>query len=220
MDTQGKIITKKPQVKETVGDQYYVRNNPQGTDFDISKYAENITRTSTVKKIGVSETVESTAVRGSGKVYKTVTKTAYIDFAVENIAVVPEDLSWMKGETSDECGLVQAGEKDTRPFFAYGKVVEKTEEAKQYEWYPKCQLIENTDDIETSGENFAEQNDTLTIRAYPFDDEGHIKNYVNSEMSNFPTGLTEEMFFSSVITSKEDLKAIIASIETEEPAGV
>lgn len=207
-----KIIEKKPQVKETVGDMYYVRNNPTGTEFDITKYAESVIKTPTIKKIGVTETVENTTIRASGKVYKTISKTAYYDFAVENSAVVPEDLSWMRGEENHKNGLVQSGESDTRPFFGYGKVVKKTENEIQWEWYPKCQLIENTDDIETSGENFTEQNDTLTIRAYPFDNHGHIRNYINSEMPDFPTEVTEDAFFSAPVITVSDLDKLIAEV--------
>ena len=55
-----------------------------------------------------------------------------------------------------------------RPFIALGFPNLKKGGGVKYTWYPKCQLIENTDDIATSEETFSEQNDTLTFRAYAF----------------------------------------------------
>ena len=115
----------------------------------------------------------------------------------------------MRGDIADESGLISSGRNSERPYFAYGKVVKKVGGGVRYDWYPKCQLVENTDDIATKEENFSEQNDTVTIRAYAFNDEGDIKNYVDSEASNFPKDLTEEKFFTKPIITKEDLAAAI-----------
>ena len=54
---------------------------------------------------------------------------------------------------------------------------------------------------------FSEQTDTVTIKAYPFNDNGDIKAMVDSTMASFPSGLTEEKFFTKPILTKEDLKA-------------
>ncbi len=207
----GTITTKKPQIKESVGAQYYAFNKPAaGIDFDLTSYEENVVKTETVKKIGVTENMESTPVKASGKDYTTVAQTSSYDFAVEQVAVDPDDLAKMRGEDVDEGGLIQSGTSSIRPYFAYGKVVQKVGGGFKYEWYPKCQLIENTDDIETKEDTFKEQNDTLTIRAYPFDESGkHIRNYIDSGASNFPTGITEEAFFAAPIITKEDLKKIV-----------
>ena len=111
----------------------------------------------------------------------------------------------MRGEDVDDGGLISSGSSTQRPFFAYGKVVKKVGESYRYEWYPKCQLVENTDDISTQEESFSEQNDTVTIRCYAFDDLGHVRNYVDSDASNFPKGLTEDKFFTKPIITKADL---------------
>lgn len=206
----GTITTKKPMIKETVGAQYYAFNNPgTGVEFDSTKYEENVTKTETVKKIGVTENMESTPVKASGKDYTTVNQTSSYDFSVEVVAVVPDDLSKMRGENVGTSGLIKSGSSNIRPYFAYGKVVKKTGGGFRYEWYPKCQLIENTDDIETREESFKEQNDTLTIRAYPYDDDGNIRNYIDSETANFPKGVTEEAFFAAPIVTDEDLAKIV-----------
>ena len=89
-------------------------------------------------------------------------------------------------------------------------MVKKIGGAIELVWYPKCQLTENTDEAATSEEEFSEQNDTITIKAYAFDDEGHISVRVNSEMSSYPEGLTEEKFFEKPILDDAGLTAALA----------
>ena len=121
----------------------------------------------------------------------------------------------MRADTIGQNGLNKAGAPAKRPFFAFGKVVKKLGGGFTYAWYPKCQLIENTDDIATKEENFSEQNDTVTIRAYKYNSSGDKKAYVDSEMSNFPAGLTEDAFFAQPILEDEDLAAILPEQEEE-----
>ena len=70
-------------------------------------------------------------------------------------------------------------------------------------------LTADTDDTNTKEESFSEQNDTVTIRAYPFNDKGQIAVEFDTAVKT-ATGLTEEKFFNQVITSDEDLKKVIA----------
>lgn len=201
--------TKKPMMKETVGAQYYAFNTPdEDGNIDYKKYEET-TRTEVVKNIGTTENGESTKVRASGKDYETVSQTSSIDLAVEVIAFPTDDLTRMRGDDVTTNGLIQSGGAKVRPYFAYGKVVKLVGGGVRYDWYPKCQLIENTDDIATSEDEFSEQTDTVTIRCYAFNDEGHIKNSVSSEMSNFPEGLTEEKFFTKPIVTDDDFATVI-----------
>ena len=108
---------------------------------------------------------------------------------------------------------ISSGRTATRPYFGYGKVVKKVGGGVRYDWYPKCQLVENTDDISTKEESFNEQNDTVTIRAYSFNEYGDVKNYVDSESKNFPVGLTEEKFFNKPIITKTDLANAVSAVE-------
>ena len=173
---------KKPMIKETVGSLYTAFNTPneQG-EYDSSTYEE------------------------------TIKKASSIDMAVEVVAFDPATLARMRGEdTSDNGGLILSGAPSRRPFFAFGKVVKKIGGGVQYAWYPKCQLVENTDDIATSEDTFSEQNDTITIRAYAFDDNKQKKSYVDSETEHFPEGLTEEKFFAKPIITAADLAAAVA----------
>lgn len=200
--------TKKPMIKETVGALYYAFNNPEeGQDFDITSYLETI-KSNVVKKIGTTENAESTVVRASGEDYVTASQTSSVEQAVEVIAFDPEDLHKMRGDTVDPGGLILSGAPKVRPFFAFGKVVKKVGGGVEYVWYPKCQLVENTEDIETSEESFKEQTDTITIKALAFDAAGNKSVRVNSETSTFPEGLTEEKFFTKPISTKEELAAL------------
>ncbi len=205
------ITTKKPMMKETVGGMYYCFNTKEEkADFDIANYEESVSKCNNVKNIGTTENAEATTVRASGADYETINQASSIDMAIEVVAFDVADLAKMRGEdTSDEGGLILSGAPSRRPFFAFGKVVKKVGGGVQYAWYPKCQLIENTDDIATSEDTFSEQNDTVTIRAYAFDDKNQKKAYVDSETENFPKGLTEEKFFTKPILTKEDLSAVV-----------
>ena len=204
------IKTKKPMMKETVGAQYYAFNTPdKDENIDYSAYEETI-KTEVVKKIGTTENGDNTQVRASGKDYANFNSVSSIDLAVEVVAFPVEDLAKMRGEEVSKSGLASSGGTKERPYFAYGKVVKKVGGGIRYDWFPKCQLIENTDDIETSDESFSEQNDTVTIRAYPFNEAGDIKNYVDNEMTSFPAGLTEEKFFAKPIVTDADLTAATA----------
>jgi len=202
--------TKKPMIKETVGSLYLAFNTPtQSGDFS-STYEETV-KSDVVKSINTTENAENTTVRASGTDYETVNQTSSIDMAVEVVAFDPAILARARGEdTTDTGGLVLAGAPARRPFFAFGKVVKKVGGGVQYAWYPKCQIVENTDDIATSEETFSEQNDTVTIRAYTFNENNQKKCYVDSEMETYPEGLTEEKFFTSPILNAEDLANAIS----------
>lgn len=198
------ITSKKPPIKETVGAQY-ICFAAEKEDWD-GTYDAEVEKTETVKSVKVTENGESTSVYASGKVYDTDETVSGVDIEVENIAFVAETLAKMRGDVVDEGGLVLSGGKGIRPYFAYGKVVIMRGGKARYEWYPKCKLAENSDNANTSEEKFSEQTDTVTIKAYPFNDNGDIKAMVDSTMASFPSGLTEEKFFTKPILTKDDLK--------------
>ena len=201
---------KKPMIKETVGSLYTAFNTPTEAG-DFSETYEETMKSDVVKNIGTTENAENTTVRASGTDYETVNQTSSIDMAVEVVAFDPATLARMRGDdTSDEGGLMLSGAPARRPFFAFGKVVKKVGGGVQYAWYPKCQLVENTDDIATSEDSFSEQNDTITIRAYAFNDNDQKKTYVDSETENYPKGLTEKKFFTKPILKAADLVAAIS----------
>lgn len=204
------ITTKKPKIKETVGALYYAFNTmTEDGEFDPEAY-ETTTKSDVVKTINTTDNATTTTVRASGQDYETVNQSSSIENEVEVIALDPEDLAKMRGDDIHENGLVLSGAPGKRPFFAFGKVVKKLGGAVEFVWYPKCQLTENTDEAATSEEEFAEQTDTVTITAYAFDDAGNKSVRVNSEMSSFPEGLTEEKFFEAPILDDAGLTAATA----------
>lgn len=215
------IKTKKPMVKETVGALYYSFNKEnENGDFDEASYEDEVVKSEVVKNISTTENAESVIVRASGKVYDTVNSNEYIDMAIEVVAFDPADLAKMRADKIGESGLNRSGATKKRPFFAFGKVKKLLNGGVEYAWYPKCQLVENTDDIGTKEENFSEQNDTITIRAYDYNNDEDKKAWVNSEMSNYPEGLTEDKFFSKPILTDDDLtNAIAAKSQEKEVAG-
>lgn len=198
------ITSKKPPIKETVGAQYICFSTAK-EEWNGTFEAE-VEKTETVKSVKVTENGESTSVYASGKVYDTDETVSGVDIEVENIAFVTETLAKMRGDVVDEGGLILSGGKGIRPYFAYGKVVIMRGGKVRYEWYPKCKLAENSDNANTSEEKFSEQTDTVTIKAYPFNDAGNVKAMVDSTMTSFPVGLTEDKFFAKPILTKEELK--------------
>lgn len=141
------------------------------------------------------------------KVYDSDTPTSSIDIEVEVIAFPDDTISRMRGDTVGTSGLILSGGNSERPVFGYGKVVLLKDGKCRYEWYPKCKLTENSDDIATSEEKASEQTDTLKIRAYPFDAAGNIVCKVTE--STAPAGLTEEKFFAKPILTEADLTAAV-----------
>ncbi len=204
------ITTKKPKIKETVGALYYAFNTmTEDGEFDPEAY-EDTNKSDVVKTITTTDNATTTTVRASGQDYETVNQSASVENEVEVIALDPEDLAKMRGDDIHENGLILSGAPGKRPFFAFGKVVKKLGGAVEYVWYPKCQLTENTDEAATSEEEFSEQTDTVTITAYAFDDAGNKSVRVNSEMTSFPEGLTEEKFFEAPILDDAGLTAATA----------
>lgn len=203
------ITTKKPPMKETVGAQYicFVMTEEDGEWEET--FEENVEKTEVVKSVKVTENAEVVDAYASGKVYDSDTTTSKTDIEVSILAFPADTIARMRGEVVDTGGLHLSGGKGTRPFFAYGKVVQLKNGKVRYEWYPKCKLAENSDEIATREDKFSEQTDTLKISAYGFNDNGDIRAYVDSSASNWPAGLTEEKFFAKPILTKEDLKAAV-----------
>lgn len=199
------INTKKPSMKETVGAQY-VCFAPE-EEFD-GTYETNVEKTEVVKTVKVTVNAENSDAYASGKIYDSDTPMKSIDIETEVIAFPDSTLAKMKGDTVDSGGLILTGGNSERPYFAYGKTVKLKHGGYRYEWYPKCRLTENTDDISTSEEKASEQTDTIKIKAYPFDKAGNIVAKVVDETA--PEGLTEDKFFAKPILTKEDLASAIA----------
>lgn len=201
------IKTKRPPMKETVGAQYicFAKETEEG-EFD-GTYETDVEKTEVVKTVKVTVNADTGDSYASGKVYDSDTPTKSIDIETEVIAFPEDTLAKMKGDSVDAGGLILSGSNSQRPFFAYGKVVKLRHGGYRYEWYPKCKLTENSDDISTSEDKTSEQTDTIKIKAYPFDDAGNIMAKITE--SSAPEGMTEDKFFAKPILTKEDLAAAL-----------
>lgn len=195
------ITEKRPMIKETVGAAYYAFNEVR---FAAASYEPTI-KSPVIKTIGKTEEAETTPIRASGIDYDTVSQLTGVDIAIEVVAFHPDDLAAARGEVVDASGLLMTGGTGDRPYLALGFPVIKKGGGIKYEWFPKCKLVENTDDIATSEESFSEQNDTLTFRAYAFNDNKNISVVVDMESDNAPEELTEEQFFTNPILTVADL---------------
>lgn len=201
------IKTKRPPMKETVGAQYicFAKETEEG-ELD-GTYETDVEKTEVVKTVKVTVNADTGDSYASGKVYDSDTPTKSIDIETEVIAFPEDTLAKMKGDSVDAGGLILSGSNSQRPFFAYGKVVKLRHGGYRYEWYPKCKLTENSDDISTSEDKTSEQTDTIKIKAYPFDDAGNIVAKITE--SSAPEGMTEDKFFAKPILTKEDLAAAL-----------
>lgn len=201
------ISTKKPPIKETVGALYYCFDTPaEDSNAYVGNYGTEVSKSEVVKSISVTENGDSTPVFASGVTYETISDKTSIDLSVEVVAFDSADLRKMRGDTVGTNGLILSGKPSARPFFAFGKVVKLRGGDVRYVWYPKCQLSENTDDISTKEESFSEQNDTVTIKALPFDADGNIEATYDSSVKKVE-GMTEDKFFAKPILKDADLIA-------------
>lgn len=207
------IAKKKPPIKETVGAQYICFNTPSEDGEWTTNFEADVERTDVVKNVSVTENRNSQPIYSSGLLYDNVDETVSDNIEVEVIAFPDATLHKMRGDLVDEGGLILTGGSGAgreRPFFAYGKVVKLKGGKIRLDWYPKCKLSENTDEAATKEESYSEQTDTITIVAYPFNDNGDIAAKVSSEV-NFPAGLTEEKFFAKPIMDKAGLAAAVST---------
>lgn len=204
------INTVKPSRKETVGAQYMCFNTMTENGDWTENFEADVERTAVVKTVKVTENAADEPVHASGEVYDNDTAIASTDIEVEVVAFPDLTLAKMRGDLVEDGGLILSGAGRQRPYFAYGKVVKLKNGKVRFEWYPKCKLSENSDDISTSEEKSSEQNDTIKIKAYPFNDSGDIVAKVSTD-ANMPSGLTEEKFFAKPILKKEDLTAALGA---------
>lgn len=210
-------MEKRPEIQISVGAAYYAPNVPESTAiYDPTKYG-TVVKSPVIKKIGRKESSESTVVKASGADYMTVSSKDSEELSVEAVAFAPDDLAKFRGDHISQKGLITDDTAPVKPFFAFGFPIEKTNGKWDFVWYPKCQLVELSGDVETKEDKFKEQNKTLTINAYPFNGK-NIMVHCDMETESFPEGLTEEKFFSKVIIDDTTLQSVLTTQENVEGA--
>ena len=200
---------KRAPVKETVGALRYCFGTLNEDGSFSGEYESDVIETKVAKTVKVTQNGDSTTVYASGETYDEVSDITSVDNEVEVVAFPADDIAKMRGEAVSTAGLIFKGGSKERPYFAFGKTVKMRQGHQRFVWYPKCKLISNSDDINTKEESFSEQNDTITIRAYPFDDKGNCQVEWDSTVKAIE-GLTEEKFFSKVIMQDSDLTKVVA----------
>ena len=203
------INEKKPSTKYTVGAQYICFN--ENKDWDPEAFEGEVLKLPTVVDIDVADNSSSYASYASGAVYESDTIVAYKEISVTQLAFDEATIAKMKGDTIDS-GIIMSGGIKTRPYFAYGVPIIKKDRSMDMRWYPKCQLVDNSDATATSTDSHSDQTDSLTIRAYGFDDDQNQEvKVLTAERAN--ADITEELFFAAPIMTVEAAKALRGSTE-------
>lgn len=199
------ITSKRPPRKESVGAQYICFNTAGENGEWTESFESDVEKTSVVKSVKVSENSETTDVYASGEVYDSETTSGATSIEVEVVAFDVDTLAKMRGDKVGTNGSIIKGGNGTRPYFAYGKEVKLKGGKVRYEWYPKCKLAENSDEVSTREDKSTEMNDTITINAYAFEPDGGKCLVVDTSSKTSPKGLTADKFFAKPILKDADL---------------
>ena len=200
------ITEKRPSTKYTVGAQYICFN---ATEWSASAFESDVTKLPTVVDIDVADNADSYESYASGQVYDSDTIVTYKDIKVTQLVFPEGILAKMRGDTVDT-GIIMSGGVKTRPFFGYGIPIIKKDGTKKLQWFPKCKLVENSDATATSTAQHSDQTDSMTIRAYGFDnDQNQDVSCLTGEEDN--AGITEEAFFAAPLTTIAAVKALRSS---------
>lgn len=202
------INTKKPAYKLTVGAQYICFAAESAADGWDGTFDAEVTKYPTVVNVQIEDNGDSATMYASGKVYDQITDVSSKTVTEENIAFPDAVVAKMKGDTVQDGIVISGGQRD-RPYFAYGYVKVKSDGSKIMRWFPKCKLSENSDETATSTDSHSDQNDTLTVKAMPFNDNKDIDTCVDTSNEKY-AAVTEEKFFAKPITSIAEAAALIA----------
>lgn len=198
------INEKKPSTKYTVGAQYICFN--EDPDWKADEFEEDVLKLPTVVDINVADNSDSYESYASGAVYESDTIVTYKEISVTQLAFDEATIAKMKGDTIDS-GIIMSGGIKTRPFFGYGVPIIKKDGTKDMRWYPKCKLVDNSDATATSTDSHSDQTDSLTIRAYGFDETQNQEiKVLTAETAN--ASITEAAFFEAPILTVAAAKAL------------
>ena len=198
------ITEKRPSTKYTVGAQYICLNTNK--DWDAASWDTNVLKLPTVVDIDVADNSDSYQSYAAGAVYDSDTLVTYKEIKVTQLAFDEITIAKMKGDTVDT-GIIMSGGIKTRPYFAYGVPIIKKDKTMDMRWYPKCKLVDNSDATQTSKDSHSDQTDSLTIRAYGFDEtQNQEVKVLTAEEAN--AGITEAAFFAAPVLTVAAAKAL------------
>ena len=202
------ITKKKPPVKVTAGAQYICFNTMNADNEWTEDFETTVLQLPTVVDVAVTDNTDAYDAYASGQIYDTDTVATSKSIAVTNIAFGDALLAKMRGDDVDGGIVLGGGRKAIRPYFAYGIVVVRKDGSLDLRWYPKCKLTENSDSAATSTDAHQDQNDTITIKAFSFDDDEHQEVRVLTGEEGY-SGITEAAFFAAPILTKAAAQALI-----------
>lgn len=198
------ITEKKPSTKYTVGAQYICFN--EDPEWDSSEFETDVIKLPTVVDVTVADNSDSYQSYASGAVYESDTIVTYKEISVTQLAFDEATIAKMKGDAVDS-GIILSGGIKERPYFAYGVPIIKKDRTMDMRWYPKCKLVDNSDATATSTDSHSDQTDSLTIRAYGFDEtQNQEVKVLTAETAN--AGITEEKFFAAPVLTAAAAKAL------------
>lgn len=209
-------ITKKhPSTKLTVGSQYICMNTMTSDYQWTSTFESDVTELPTIVSVEISDNTDAYDQYASGAIYDSDAPVTSQEISETNVAFPATLLAELRGEEVDS-GVVLGGGYGIRPYFAYGCVIVNRDGSKEFRWYPKCKLTENSDSTETSEDSHKDQNDTVTIKAYGFDEDGHtyIKALTGEEDME---DMTAAAFFAAPLLTIAEVKAAVPASTTTTP---
>ena len=199
------ITEKKPSTKYTVGAQYICFNTGE-TDWDAASWDTDVLKLPTVVDIDVADNSDSYQSYASGAVYESDTIVTYKEISVTQLAFDEATIARMKGDAVDS-GIILSGGIKERPYFAYGVPIIKRDRTMDMRWYPKCKLVDNSDATATSTDSHSDQTDSLTIRAYGFDETQNQEiKVLTADPDN--ASITEDVFFAAPVFTVDAVKAL------------
>ena len=206
----GDIKQIKPPVKLTVGSQYICLDTMDPDNQWTATFAAEVTKFPTVTTVAVTDNTDSHDSYASGAIYDSDTEVQTKDIAVTRLAFDDFILAKLKGATVSGGIIVEGKGTEVRPYFAYGIVIHRKGGILDMRWYPKCKVIENSDTTNTKGENYSDQTDTITIRAYRMSDADGIDVRINTSAEGF-SGVTEDAFFAAPICTEAAAQALVTT---------
>ena len=199
-----------PSTKYTVGSQYICFDSMDEQNEWTQTFESDVVELPTVIDVDIKDNTDAYDRYASGALYEADSPVTSQEITETNIAFPPMLLAKMRGEEVDEAGIVLGGGHGARPYFAYGCAIVNKDGSRELRWYPKCKLRENSDKTETSEENHKEQNDTVTIKAYGFNDNGNT--YIKAITSeDGMAGMDEDKFFAAPVLTIDAAKALLNS---------
>ena len=212
------ITKKKPAVKLTVGAQYICFNTMDSENDWTTTFETEVVKLPTVVNASVTDNTDAYDSYASGQIYDTDTAVTSKSIAVTNLAFPEALLARMRGDDVDGGVVLGGGRKAVRPYFAYGMVVEKKDGSLDLRWYPKAKLTDNDDVSNTSTDTHQDQNYSVTIKAFSFDDDEHVEVRALTSETGYE-GITEDAFFAAPLLTAAAVKALIPVTPPAETQG-